>query len=466
MVRFEPKDFRQRRPNGTGWDWRLGDIRRVLYRLPAVLEASAREEGVLVVEGERDVHAAEKAGVVATCNPGGAGKWRSEYAEALRGAQAVVVADRDQAGRDHAQEVVASLRGIAKSVDLVEPAVGKDLADHLAAGKGIGQLSEVREPASDEPTVRLEKLTARETCALPDPPNSEELLGPLLGRRNRLVIGGQTGEGKTSLGLAILRSVVLREELLGWRGAGGRALVLDAEQGLKTVKRRLQEAGLANSDDVDYVRVPDGLSLDSDADHIAAVDGLLAEGNYSVVLADPLYKLHTGESNAEREAVDLMRRFDGWRERYGFALILPAHCRKPPPGVNKFTMNEIAGSGGYLRGAEVVIGLQKVRDGYSFLHLLKDRDGDLPVPAKWGLLFDREQGFRRDPDDENPRQPATEAVRELLKGQPGMTCKQVSEASGFAQDTVRKALKELGAEGKRSGSQGEKVWSMPEEAVQ
>jgi putative DNA primase/helicase len=39
VCRMEPKDFRQRRPDGNGgWDWRLGDTRRVLYRLPELLE--------------------------------------------------------------------------------------------------------------------------------------------------------------------------------------------------------------------------------------------------------------------------------------------------------------------------------------------------------------------------------------------------------------------------------------------
>ena len=34
-VRFDPKDFRPRVPNGHGgWTWTLKDVRRVLYRLP------------------------------------------------------------------------------------------------------------------------------------------------------------------------------------------------------------------------------------------------------------------------------------------------------------------------------------------------------------------------------------------------------------------------------------------------
>ena len=34
VLRYEPKDFRQRRPDGAGWKWSLNGTRRVLYRLP------------------------------------------------------------------------------------------------------------------------------------------------------------------------------------------------------------------------------------------------------------------------------------------------------------------------------------------------------------------------------------------------------------------------------------------------
>jgi putative DNA primase/helicase len=52
VVRFDPKDFCQRRPDGGGgWVWSLGDTRRVLYRLPAVARGVA--EGRLIVQRRR-----------------------------------------------------------------------------------------------------------------------------------------------------------------------------------------------------------------------------------------------------------------------------------------------------------------------------------------------------------------------------------------------------------------------------
>ena len=146
VVRKAPKKFLQRRPDATssdGWAWSVKDVRKVLYRLPAVIEAVAGGRRVWIVEGEKDVHAIEHAGEVATCNPGGAGKWRDEYAVVLSDAEVVVVADTDDPGRDHAKKVLAGLTGVAKTVRIVEAAAGKDASDHLGAGRGLDDLVEV-----------------------------------------------------------------------------------------------------------------------------------------------------------------------------------------------------------------------------------------------------------------------------------------------------------------------------------
>ena len=109
VIRYAPKDFRQRRPDGHGdWVWNLGDTRRVLYHLPQVIAAVAAGEPIVICEGEKDVEALTKIGVVATCNPHGAGKWRPEYSEFLRGADVTIVQDKDEPGRQHAQAVAAS----------------------------------------------------------------------------------------------------------------------------------------------------------------------------------------------------------------------------------------------------------------------------------------------------------------------------------------------------------------------
>lgn len=125
VLRFDPKGFSQRRPDGQGgWIDNLDGVRRIPYRLPEVIAA----QQVLVVEGEKDVETARSLGFVATCNPGGAGKWRSEYSQFLAGKQVVVIPDNDEPGRKHVQQILLSLHGKA-SLKLVKLPAGKDLSE-------------------------------------------------------------------------------------------------------------------------------------------------------------------------------------------------------------------------------------------------------------------------------------------------------------------------------------------------
>jgi len=140
VCRLARKDFRQRRPDGNGgWLWTTKDVRRVLYRLPETLAAVARGDVVHIAEGEKDVAALVSNGFQATCNAGGAGKWRAEYNGTLKGAGVVIVADKDTPGRKHAADVAAHLHGVAGNVKVIEvPDVNgkpcKDVADYFAAG--------------------------------------------------------------------------------------------------------------------------------------------------------------------------------------------------------------------------------------------------------------------------------------------------------------------------------------------
>lgn len=119
VERLEPKRFRQYRPDGAGGRvYHLGDVPRVPYRLPQLLAANPTEP-VLIPEGEKDVDALHSRGFVPTCNAGGAGKWRDEYARWFRGRHVVILPDDDEPGRRHANQVARSLQGAAESVKVV-----------------------------------------------------------------------------------------------------------------------------------------------------------------------------------------------------------------------------------------------------------------------------------------------------------------------------------------------------------
>ena len=64
VVRFELKEFRQRRPDGNGaWLWNLKGINPVLYRLPEVLKAIREGQTIYICEGEKDTDALQEKGL-------------------------------------------------------------------------------------------------------------------------------------------------------------------------------------------------------------------------------------------------------------------------------------------------------------------------------------------------------------------------------------------------------------------
>ena len=137
VVRKEPKSFFQRRPDGSGgWLYKLGDIERVLYRLPELLESDP-DTWVFVCEGEKSTKVVASLGLVATTNAGGAGKWRQSYSETLQDRKVCILPDNDPQGEQHASEVAASLKDKALEVRIVHlPSVTNksDPSDWIAAG--------------------------------------------------------------------------------------------------------------------------------------------------------------------------------------------------------------------------------------------------------------------------------------------------------------------------------------------
>ncbi|QDU46604.1 hypothetical protein Mal52_51260 [Symmachiella dynata] len=145
-VRLDPKDFRQRQPDGNGgWTWSMKGVNRILYRLPDVL-ATESSETVFVVEGEKDADRLATMGLVATTNIGGAGKWNKSYCPLFRNRTVAIISDNDDPGREHAAKVARSLSGIATMVKVIElpglPPKG-DVSDWLDAGGTVDELQRI-----------------------------------------------------------------------------------------------------------------------------------------------------------------------------------------------------------------------------------------------------------------------------------------------------------------------------------
>ena len=143
VVRYIPKSFKQRRPDGAGgFIWRKHN-RQVLYRLPEVIDAPI----VFLVEGEKDVETLRSHGFVATTNAGGSNaKWLDGYTKALVGQEVIIIPDNDQPGWNRALGIADALLGVATRIRLLPlPAPHKDISDWFTAGHSECELIEMLE---------------------------------------------------------------------------------------------------------------------------------------------------------------------------------------------------------------------------------------------------------------------------------------------------------------------------------
>lgn len=350
VCRTSEKQFPQRRPDSTakgGWNWKLGDTPRVLYRLPKVLAAVADGEAIYVVEGEKDVHSIEAQGHVATCNPGGAKKWRHEYAEVLRGADVIIVCDRDTPGRAHGRMVEASLRGVAGLVRLVEPAEGKDVTDHLAAGYDLEQLAVVPdsvddgpplEEPDDEPDEQAEPLSAIDQLRqalihgndVEQIPPPEPLVTEWLDLESLAVLYGRPGGGKSFVSMDLSLHIATGSWWHGHEVAAGHVLYIAAEgkRGLGIRQRAWRSLNNIYSDIERMHYLPRVVNL-LDPVFSAALAQIASEIQPRLVVIDTLARsMPGGDENTGKDMGQVIAAADRIKNLTGACILIVHHSGK------------------------------------------------------------------------------------------------------------------------------------------
>ncbi|MEK9806296.1 MAG: AAA family ATPase [Euryarchaeota archaeon] len=342
----------------------------------------------------------------------------------------------------------ADVRRIAKSVSRYE--AGDDVLKMVERGH--------HDPVFDEEGSggsALQTVTLKEIAELPDP-GYKEILGPLVYRGLRTLVGAATGEGKTTLVMWMIRAIVKGEMFLDWQGIGpdeeGKPptiLIVDAEQSIPDIQRLADETDMHDCADVHYLHVPDGLHLGDSSSDALQLERIVEQMRPDVVVVDPAYKVASIDSNNEREVVDLMRLFDRWRDEYGFAFIMPVHTRKGDkknPG-GQPTLDDIFGSGAFSRGAEVILGLRMGEPGYSRMYVWKHRPGGLEKNTHVDMAFDRDTGFTRILREEvTTTLGVVEAYLQRQHGQglPGITYETLANGTGYSVQNLRKVLSQSG----------------------
>lgn len=376
-VRYDPKGFRQRRPDDRGgWIWNLPLDRahRFLpFRLPEVIEAIGKESTVFVLEGEKDVLTAARMGIPATCNAGGAGKWTIEHAAYLKGADVVLVADKDPAGQRHMEDVAASLVGVANRMrQLTLPGLPNkgDLTDWVHAGGTAEQLWALVEKAP-EIKGRPNRAERRAASSAIRSIKASEVKSERItwvwpcriAKGKHTALAGEPGVGKSTL-LYWLSAVVSKGG--AWPAGEGSAptgsvILLSAEDGVAdTIVPRFLAAG----GDPEKLHILQAVQLEEggertfnlQADLAALEEKIIEVGDVTLVIIDPISSylgdVDSHKNAAVRNQVDPL---NAMADRLGVAIVSNSHFAKSGSANNSRALHRIIGSIAFVASPRVAL---------------------------------------------------------------------------------------------------------------
>ncbi len=220
--RYEPKTFRQFRPDGRGgWIAGVKGVERVPYHLPELQEAVSLGRPIYIPEGEKDVETLRANGLDATCNAGGAGKWRDEFGKYFDGANVVILPDADDAGRNHADQVARSLNGTAASVRILEMPGVKDVTEWFTvAGNTAEAFNDLVAKAANGKTER-KKLLLSSAAFVAGYVAPDYLIDEVMQKRFVYSFTSPSHKGKTALALRMPRMLDSPSCLAGLRSNKG-----------------------------------------------------------------------------------------------------------------------------------------------------------------------------------------------------------------------------------------------------
>ena len=344
-LRMYPKSFRLRQPDGKGgYLHNIKGITPLPYNLLGIIENKSAP--VFVVEGEQCADVLIEAGLVATTNHGGAGKWGEEHAQHLEGRNVIVMPDNDQVGHRHADAVVASLWGKAnqiKRVDLPGLPDKGDVVDYLRTHTLEELVGEVRkvEPLTEAPQVAEGEVVAEEQAierykmmrrdAVFAMPPVEFLVDGLITDTGFTMMYGAPGTGKSFIAIDIALSVAHGQPWQGQSVRQGPVLYI-AGEGIGGFGKRWKawERHHGKVDEPDLYLLPTAVNFREPEDIarlVATIEDI--DQPFSLVIVDTVARAIAGaEENSSTDMGLFVAACDEIKALTGGALLAVHHAGK------------------------------------------------------------------------------------------------------------------------------------------
>lgn len=240
------KTFVQRRPDSgkrDGWTYKVRGLTALPYRLPELIKDVAEGRDVFVVEGEKKVDMMRAAGLAATCNHGGAGKFPDDLVQWFDGARVIVIPDNDEEGRKHASLIGRRICDVAASVKILDlpdvppkGSVDDWLPDHSAGD--LVDLARGAKPFIYDEEPFTSRFGAVQWLDLDEPgPRYDYLVKGVLTENEMSFLLGESQSGKSFVAIDMAMAVARGTDWFGRKVHRG-GVIYQAGESARGVRRR------------------------------------------------------------------------------------------------------------------------------------------------------------------------------------------------------------------------------------
>lgn len=304
--------------------------------------------------------------------------------------------------------------------------------------------------------------------ALVAPP---DLVKGFLHRNTKAILAGSSKAGKTWLLLDLALAVASGGRFLKWEATRGRVLFINLEIPKAFFRKRLQtlmaKRGLTTLDNLEVWTLR---GQDTTADtFLPAVADRARNGNYSLIVIDPIYKLMVGKSESSNWGAGLLvHGIEQLMERSGAAVVYAHHFTKGNQAAKK-AMDRMSGSGVFARDADTIVTLTEHQLEGCLVVETTQRNMESPAP----FVVERNHPVMVVRDDLDPAElhdgkrsnehETTDFVRSLLKDHPLTTSQweSAAAASGVSRATFYRKLALLKESGEVRQDGETKTWYRP-----
>ena len=393
ILRYEPKTFRQRRPDGKGgWLNSVKDVEPLPYNLLGIMQNP--DAPIFIVEGEKAADALIKIGFVATTNSGGAGNFKPELADYFVGRNVVILPDNDNAGQAHADKVKRTLWGRASKIKVVSlsglPPKG-DVVDWLAQGNDAASLGEavakasavteqdisapepelVEEIVADADGAEIAPFEVMTTNQLKAMPPVTWAVDGLVTLHGFTVMYGAPASGKSFLAIDMALSIA---NGLAWQNRAVRrgSVLYIAGEGVGGMGKRVKawEAWHGKHDTANLYVLPTAVNFRDEADIARLKMTIDSIGEqFTMVVVDTVARaLLGGEENSATDMGLFVDACDQIKAHTGSALLAVHHAGKD-------SAKGMRGSSSLLGGVDAAMSITNF-DGIVTLKVEKQKDAE------------------------------------------------------------------------------------------